>query len=269
MKLKELPVSFLRQYKLRQLSPNNFSNINAPTVSAIVSLTTIPSRIHVVDLVIRSLLTQSVLPQKIILWINEALKDQLPTKLTSLQNDIFNIRFCSDTCSHRKLVHALNAFPNETIITCDDDLMYHRTWLERLWQSHKLNQKNIVAHECRLIQKDKTGKILPYATWSLAKKGETTINTLAIGYGGILYPVGSLHDDTCDESTYLKLAPKADDLWFKAMALKKGTQVRRSNSPNPKPLPIIRSQKIALGHTNIREDKNRTQWQTLADHFNF
>jgi len=42
-----------------------------------------------------------------------------------------------------------------------------------------------------------------------------------------------------DKSLYLSLAPKADDLWFKAKGLIHGSRVIKCSSACKKPIPII------------------------------
>ena len=67
----------------------------------------------------------------------------------------------------------------------------------------------------------------------------------------------------------MELAPRADDLWFKAMAILNNTPTITPKNKSRTPIPIIGSQKVALKKTNIGADKNRVQWQALVDHFNF
>ena len=80
-------------------------------------------------------------------------------------------------------------------------------------------------------------------------------------------PDFSLDDRVVDRDTYMRLCPHADDLWFKAMAMLKGTAVRRSRNTEPGPLPIIGSQSVSLGDKNIDEDLNRVQLLDLVREF--
>lgn len=266
MKLKEYPVSLFQSLKLWLTPPQRLgrdaSDIDFPLI---VSLTSIPSRLGILHLTIRSLLRQRVRPEKIVLWLHHDLENQLPERLKKLQSQRFEIRFADQTCAHRKLVHALQAFPNHIIVTCDDDLLYRPDWLERLVAEHQQHPDDIIGHECRRIAHSEDGSAQPYKQWRSEAAGNSHRYTLPIGYGGTLYPVGSLHSDVTDTEQYLVLAPKADDLWFKAMSLRQGTISRRSSAPPQKPIPIIRSQAVRLGDTNIKRDGNRLQWQALLD----
>jgi hypothetical protein len=203
-----------------------------------------------------------------VLWLNEDLKHQVPKKLERLQNEIFEIRYKDQTSSHRKLVFSLLEFDKETIVTCDDDLIYPKNWLSSLYTSHQKYPGCVVANECREIIEDSKGHLKPYIDWPVAThKGYTSKNLLPIGYGGVLYPVGCLHEDATNAGLYLELAPKADDLWFKAMSFINQTEVYRSYDPTEKPIPIIGAKKSSLADDNVKKDMNREQWQAISDYY--
>ena len=125
----------------------------------------------------------------------------------------------------------------------------------------------MIAHQCRAITVS-NDELLSYDKWPTIKdKNVSCANFLPIGYGGVLYPVGALHIDVTDASKYMMLAPKADDLWFKAMSFINKTQVRRSSNPGEKPLPIIGAKGSSLATTNISQDGNRIQWQAICDYY--
>ncbi|MFT2098089.1 hypothetical protein ACMUMQ_06975 [Marinomonas sp. 2405UD66-6] len=269
MKLKEYIPSFINIIKLRSLPLEKLKSTNAPTLPVIVTLTSIPSRLHIIDITIRSILSQPQKPQKIVLWLHEELQNQLPKKLTDLVGEIFEIRFQKElTCSHRKLIYSLKEFLDTALITCDDDLIYRPEWLASLYNDHQTYPNSVIANECRMITYDESGELLPYKQWTYLKTpGVVDKKLLPIGYGGVLYPKNALHEDATNPDLFLKLAPKADDLWFKMMSLLKGTEVRRSSHPCQKPIPIAGSQAISLKKTNIREDKNRLQWLALCEYY--
>jgi hypothetical protein len=268
MKFKELPSSIARVWQLVR-KPINSLGEDASEINErlIVSLTSIESRLSIVHLTIRSLLDQSVKSEKIVLWLHHSLSNKIPNKLSALQSKRFEIHFSDQTCAHRKLVESLKLFPDHIIVTCDDDVMYPNDWLLTLHQESKSFPLEIVAHECRVITYDENNRVLPYANWSGEKIGGSEFNTLAIGYGGVLYPPHSLHKDVTKRELYDNLAPRADDLWFKAMAIKAGTSVRRTSCKQEKPVPIAFSQGISLKKFNVREDGNRMQWQATLDYY--
>ncbi len=270
MKLKELPLSWWTARKLAAVKVSELERKEALVLPVIVSLTSIPSRLDIIHLTIRSLLLQSKRPEKIILWLNEQLREYLPASLSQLQNSVFEIRYVELTCSHRKLIHSLAAFPEKIIVTCDDDLMYNSTWLERLYDDHLRYPRSVIAHECRLIAFSGRGVPAPYDQWKTESRTDFSAPWLMpIGYGGVLYPPHSLHEDVQNRELFLQLTPRADDLWFKAMSYRAGTETRRSSNPGNKPIPIIASQKESLKKTNVKQDGNYQQWLALCEYYKF
>ncbi|MBU2984942.1 glycosyltransferase family 2 protein [Saccharophagus degradans] len=269
MKLKELPLSLKTAWRLRRTPIEKLGFDAAPAPSGLViSLTSIESRLARLDLTIRSLLAQDMAATKVMLWLHHSLKAKLPAKLLALVGQRFEIHYSNETCSHRKLVETLRLNFEQTVVTCDDDVMYPTDWLRRLVDAHIAFPNCIVAHECREINYDEQGKLQPYSQWNSAAPNSSKANTLAIGYGGVLYPPKALPVQVLDRAEYDRLAPRADDLWFKAMSLLNGTQVRRTENCRPKPVPVIASQGVSLKKHNVREDGNFIQWQALDNHFN-
>lgn len=268
MKLKEWWPSWCEARRLERLPLSDLTVQRSNTLPVIVSLTSIPSRLHVLPITVRSLLSQTQGPKKILLWLHHSLAQTLPRTLTELQSDIFEIRYVDLTCSHRKLIHTLQAFPDQLVVTCDDDLMYAPDWLAQLYGQHLLHPKAIMANECRQITCDENGDLLPYKKWPRLSHGASSDRILLpIGYAGVVYPSNALDDQVADVELFMKLAPKADDLWFRAMAYLKGTAVMHTGQPYTKAKPIIGSQKVSLLKTNVRQDGNRLQWQALCQHF--
>ncbi len=269
MKLKEIPVSIYTSIKLSSLSVKSIVSETKEEIPVIVSLTSIPERLHTLHLPIRSILNQDSRPKKIILWLHESLKNEIPSKLRILESDLFQIMYSELTCSHRKLIHSLELFPKEIIITCDDDMMYRSNWLRLLYEEHKVYSNSIIGNQTRYIRYTKSGELQPYKNW-IYDDGIpfNSSAVIPIGAEGVLYPPKKLSDTTTNSKLFLSLAPKADDLWFKAMALLNGTNSILAKNRAETPIPIIGSQKYSLKKSNIDGDKNRTQWLALTQHFN-
>ncbi len=267
MKVKEYPNAFAKIVTLVFTPAAELGRgAKKSSVRPMISLTTIPSRVETVAITIRSLLNQNCEFERIILWLHHDLKKVLPSALTALACDRFEIRYSGETGSHRKLVETLRCFPDSTIVTCDDDYIYPQDWLNRLLIDHERYPRDIIAHECREICM-RDGHLLPYEQWTYRTDVAASTSTLAIGYAGVLYPPHSLHSETTNALLYDKLAPNSDDLWFKVMSLRVDTRTRRSLSNRPKPTPIPYSQSQSLKTQNIDNDLNRVTWEVLSRHF--
>lgn len=275
MKLKEIIPSLVEELKLKRLSCEDLLS-QKDQVDIIVSLTSIPSRLDKLHIVIRSLLNQQVLPTKIVLWLNYDDKAHIPpdlhkaTSVTCNGEPIFEIHYSHLYCPHRKLVHCLERFPEKTIITCDDDCIYDPGMLKALYSEHLKHPHDIIANHCRYISYDASGITLPYCQWTTeVRPGDACFSIMPTGYGGVLYPSGVFHGDVTNEQLYMSLAPNADDLWFKAMSFLNSTKSRCVSAVPSKPKTIIGSQIFALKNTNVRGDKNRDQWDRLRQHYQF
>ena len=269
MKLTELPKSLYNSIKLAYKPLKSFNEDTKERIPVIVSLTTIPSRIKTLHITIRSLLNQDVLPEKIVLWLNDDYKSGIPSALKTLLGDTFEIRFSPYTFSHRKLIHSLESFPNKTIITCDDDLIYHPTSLKLLYQEHINNPGVVIGNRCRQITFDQNNNLLPYLKWPFVKEQNTNDKLLIpVGAFLVLYPANVLDKTYNNIALINELAPKADDLWFKAMALLNNRLSIQAQHAAPLPIPIMATQKHSLKKSNTKLDYNRVQWKQITEYFN-
>ena len=266
MKLKEYPAFFYHTMWLLSIPVKKLHEKKQDRPAPIVSLTTIPSRLDKVHITLRSVLDQSLKPEKIILWIHDKDKSEIPEKVWRLAGPLLEIRFTPHQSSHKKLLPTLELYPDKVIVTCDDDLIYERKWLEKLYDTHLKYPEDIICNKARRIAVDDDNKALDYKRWKYNTENDFLKN-VAIGEGGILYPPKSLHPGVTDYALALKLAPKSDDLWFKAMALKNGTRVRLAENPSATFIPIAGTQKISLKKINVSGNFNLDQWNDLVDYF--
>ncbi|MEN8799985.1 MAG: glycosyl transferase [Flavobacteriaceae bacterium] len=266
---KELPPSIYHSLRLATIPRTKLLKQEREKLPVVVSLTSIPSRFRTLHLVVRSLMTQSHHPKKIVLWLNEDIKSEVPNSILKLQGELFEICYSELNCSHRKLIHSISRFPDEVIITCDDDMIYRDNWLYLLFQAHLKSPKHVIGNHTLYINHDQQQRPLPYKEWKYPIGN--TLNRKAIipiGAWGILYPPNSLSKEVLDISLFLDIAPKNDDLWFKAMALINETLSIEAEVKPDEPIPIIGSQKIALKRENKDNAYNDTVWQALSGHYN-
>lgn len=267
MKLKEIPLSLYSELYLKSLNSNQLKEVKSNQSDIVVSFTSIPSRLKKVHITVRSILNQELQPKKIILWLNESDKQYVPKSLLKLEGAIFSIKYVALNCPHIKLVYALEHFPQDCIVTCDDDFIYDKNWLKRLSEEHKKQPNTIIALKVRQIQFDNKNKLLPYRSWHLSNiKNNKTI--LAIGSEGVLYPPKAFLPIATDSELFLKLTPKADDLWFKAMAIINNTHITIAKNPPKEPIPVFGTQEISLKKANVGQNQNVKQMENLIEYFN-
>lgn len=196
----------------------------------VVTLTTYGRRLYDVYLAIESIMQGSIRPDRIILWLEEGLRGTiLPISLQRLQTRGLEIDYTKDIRSYKKLIPTLLKYPEAICITIDDDLIYNFDLLENLIRSYKSSPGYIHANRVHYVRTTNDGYPLPYNDWGFCKGVEDpSVFNFATGCGGVLYPPHSLSPEVFDENTFMQLAPKADDVWFYAMALLNGMRVKKS-----------------------------------------
>ncbi len=246
------------------------------TPRLIVSLTSFPQRMKDIHFTLYSLLTQETKPDEIILWLG---MDKFPNKEKDLPKIVLKlcangltIKWCKDIRAFTKLVPALTSFPNDIIVTADDDIFYPPYWLTRLYKAYKRDKNIIFCHRAHKINQSITGNVNPYALWKKETSDHRACYTSFLtGVGGVLYPPYSLHKDVLKSSLFLKLTPLNDDIWFWAMAVMKGTKIKVINN-NIKNLIYVNlcremgeDDDMTLGKLNVIMNANEKQFSDVLE----
>lgn len=229
----------------------------------VVSLTTFGKRLYEVALTIESIMHGSVRPNRIILWLDDTLEGKkLPLSLLHQQQRGLEIRYCRDIRSYKKLIPALQAFPEAVIVTVDDDVIYQRDLLESLLDSYRSYPEAIHAGRIHRITFRPSGQPDLYLRWqwqcTSMKPSHLHFYT---GVGGVLYPPHCLDEEVTNEEVFMRLSPTADDMWFKAMALRKGTPVKKIRTHHAGGCDYLENmavQDVGLCTTNYNRAKSRS-----------
>lgn len=195
-----------------------------------VSLTSYPARIKTVDKTIETLLTQTVKPDRVVLWLGEdkfsCREKDLPKRLLKLRKLGLTIGWVKDLRSYTKLIPALRAYPDDIIITVDDDIFYRQNLIEKLYAPFLSDPSCIYAQTVLRVECDKKGDFTPYNSWKYGHvpMAKSFFNHLE-GVGGVLYPPHVMPLETLNESAFKALAPTVDDVWFWCMAIKGNVKI--------------------------------------------
>jgi hypothetical protein len=227
----------------------------------IVSLTTIPSRINKVYLVIETLLQQSLKPDYIILWLsetefsNKSLKNmnRYTRRLIHQKKRGLKINFCKDIRSYTKILYSLKHYPEAIVVSADDDLYYPKNWLKDLYNSYLKNPNFVHCHVAFWIRKSSSNTLLTYTQWLTPhdKFQGPSFNIFPWTGQGCLFPPGSLHSEVFNEEVFLKISPYHDDAWFKAMSILNNVPSKRVNSISKLLQHVRGSQTKTLCSTNV------------------
>jgi hypothetical protein len=130
----------------------------------IVTLTSYGKRVKsTAPYTICSLLNQTILPDRIILWLANG--TVIPPILKDLTKKGIELKFCEDIKSYKKFIPALKQFPNDVLITADDDVYYPENWFEQLKIAYNNDKTRIYAHRIHEISFDEQNNMMPYRTW--------------------------------------------------------------------------------------------------------
>lgn len=237
----------------------------------IVSLTTFPARIEVVYKTISTLMQQTVKADEILLWLSprQFPNRELPSNLTRLRDFGLTIKWCDDIRSYKKLIPTLKEYPNDIIITVDDDYYYDKDLIKTLLEEHKAYPNCIIGGRAMQLVLQRNGKYkLKRRSYIYDDSYLPSFLNPFIGFGGVLYPPHSLHKDVFDEDKFMKIIPTNDDAWFWINAVRNGTKfVPCRNGYKLNYYTIENSQNVGLYQVNGNNSTNGIGGEDAANMF--
>lgn len=186
----------------------------------IVSLTSFPARINEVWQVIECIKRQSVVPDKIILWLSKEqfVNRTLPKSLSTRCDSIFEIRFVEgDIRSHKKYYYAFKEYVDEIVILIDDDLYYPTNMIQQMLDEYIKNPQSVIMRYGDTLKYDDSGELLKYNDWFKELSGPSSSRYLFFGSGGgTLFCPSLINKHVLDIDAALTATPLADDIWLNA-----------------------------------------------------
>ena len=199
----------------------------------ILSLTSHPPRFGTLGRFFESLQGMELF-EKVVLWIAhedatefEKIANTIPAKI--------EVRYCLDLGPGKKLIPALVEYPNDRIVTIDDDLFYEQSTFIEILEISESYPLEIIAGRTHYVTYNDFGRINPYGLWlfDYSNSDEASKCLFPTGSGMVLYPPNALHPDVTNFNSYGELAKFQDDLWFWVQAKRKGTLFRRVPGHRP------------------------------------
>ena len=242
--------------KIKNFNENGVTT-NKRDIKLIVSLTSFPERLYDIHFCIYSILNQTLKPDEIILWLATNQfpngEQDIPQNVLTLKKFGLQIKWCDDIKAYKKLIPALKEYPDDLIVTADDDLFYPEDWLESLYEEHKQNPSNIICQRSRRISFNNNDSLKSYDEWKLndGEVKESFFNFSTNGAGS-LFPPHSLYSDVSNKNLFEKLCPNADDVWIWAMALLNRTKIKG-----------VKNNMVDLTYVNLARELNIINEKTL------
>jgi hypothetical protein len=189
----------------------------------VVSLTSYPQRLFTLWLVLETILRQRVQPDVICVYLTRSQvpsEKSLPKSLIRMKSRGVKFVFCPDKIrSHSKYFYAMKEFPEECVITVDDDLFYRSDLIENLLECHKLYPHAIITNWAKKMKP----RIRIYNQWPDMKQAQITRMACLLGVSGVLYPPQAIAQEAFDVESIREISLTSDDLWLSYMAILNGT----------------------------------------------
>lgn len=229
---------------LQRLNETSSERVIAPG-GPVVSLTTYGPRIDTVHLTIESIGRGRLKPSRLTLWLDDERRyNDLPESLRRLQRRGLEVYLTDNLGPHTKYYpYVASQTKHEVpLVTADDDIVYPRWWLRRLFEAYRAEPEQIScyrAHEVALdranastvtgkgIDADPAAVIRPYRDWPPCDSRQARWRHFATGVSGVIYPPRFLEFMQAKGDAFRECCPKADDIWLHAMALRAGLRVRQ------------------------------------------
>ena len=221
-------------------------------------MTSYPGRIKYVHESIQTILDQTLKPNKIILWLAKSdfpeTYKNLPSKLLILKKKGLTINFYNKNLKqYLKLIPTLKKYTNDIIITVDDDILYGKDMVYKLYRNYLKYPKDIQANRITKFEY-KNDKFITIVGGALYYKDSSFLNKIT-GVGGVLYPPNCFYKDILNENLFMNLSPTNDDIWFWFQSILNGIRVRVIENPDFKLHYVSGTQTIGLYTINDRGAK--------------
>lgn len=236
----------------------------------IASITTYPARFEYFLEAVRSIDRQTVRSKALV--VNIAKEDMLAaekdlvrrTKFVYSRKIIF--QYVDNLRPANKIIPTAKNFPNDIIVTFDDDILYPNDRVKILMNYHKLFPNNPIAYRTRQVE-FKGDKPTSYNSWKLSYhiKGPSPLN-FPTSVSGSLYPPGIFPEEFFDTETYKQICYTNDDIWTYFHMLKNRTAFVKAGN-EIKPPDIDGSQNTALWRSNVAKGSNDTMIEGMEKRY--
>ena len=239
----------------------------------IVSITSYPARIHHVHKVLSTIFVQTKKPDDIVLYLAQeqfpGKENDLPGVLSEMiRSGKVKLRWVDDLKPHKKYFFAFQEYPDDLVITIDDDVLYAPDMIEILYHSYLRHPNSVSALRTHLMMFSERYGIFPYDRWIMKYRGIVDCPShqlFCTGCAGALYPVQLFDQALLNKKAILDYCIYADDIWLKLMETVCDIPVVLADQQHD-PQIIEGSQSTKLADMNISEHMNDRQ---LKDSMNW
>ena len=244
-----------RQTNFRTITVNKNRN-----PKLIVSLTSYKKRFPTLALCLKSLLKQTLLPDRMVLYLsNNEKEEDLPSAVKDLQKYGLEIKFVDlDLKPHKKYYYVLRDYPNDHLITFDDDLIYPTNTISSIMEAATMYPDCVVGRYSNQVGIDDSGNVRFIRNKNRDVAFQPSWSVFIGSGGGTLFPAGFLPEIAKDKDTFMSICRTADDVWLNSMCRYSGHRIVAIMNRCPL-LEIINKNNSILASINYGEENYRQQ----------
>lgn len=261
--------------------PMDILHANHDASDLIVSMTSYGHRLSdSCPYALYSIFSQTLRPNRICLFLDNSWSDEtLPPLIKRMQQSGLEVYYSEDLRSYKKLIPALQRFPDNRIITVDDDFYYNKDlcqWLVEEYDRAVAQGEQAVVGSWASVETSLNGEFAPYNDWPDGAGLDKNKHWSLKAGNGTLYPPRVFDDEICKSEVFMQLAPTADDLWFWAMERRQNILIRQiptgryglHRCVNRLLQYDYEHQTDALTYINNVQDNNEQQFRALIERYN-
>lgn len=245
------------------------SNNETKQKNLIISFTSFPARINNVWQVVECMLRQTVMPDKIILWLSKEqfpTSDSIPQSLRERESDIFQISMVDhDYRSHKKYYYVSKEYPDSLVFLIDDDIYYPTDIIERSLKARMEHPGAVICNYGYHIGYYPDGTLKPYKQWKMENHMSIDGDLFFGSGGGTLFCPLELHSDLTNIEMARLLTPLADDIWINTMARLANRKIVLLD--NGLILPVHNLNNTTLTSKNVAKCENDRQLNAVIEKY--
>jgi hypothetical protein len=189
-----------------------------------VTMTTYGKRIRSVHLAIESIARGTVLPGRIVLWLDDPTL-RIPRGLRRLQRRGLEIELVEHGFRvHTKYYPYVRSIAAHVVpvVTSDDDILYPPDWLKGLVDASARHPESVIAYRAHTITLTADG-MGSYGAWRHCETTEPGFRHFGTSVSGQLFPPAFLDFVREQGEGFRATTPNADDIWLHHLTLAAGT----------------------------------------------
>lgn len=233
----------------------------------IVSLTTFPARFNSITLTLKSLLMQTVRPDKIVVWYY-CDERGLTSEMREYEKYGVEYKKASENIGpHKKYFDSLQIYNEDIVICVDDDLVYPMDMIESLMNAYKVHPQCVCARRVHKIKLKANGEIDDYDKWIgecffIHKPSHLLMATTG---AGTLYPPNIFNERMFDAEKIRETCLYADDIWMKYLEIISNVKVVWVENDMPLPPTVEGSQIANLYLDNLKNGRNNSYIKAMNE----